>query len=106
MTWNIWDIPGSHARDGRLTRIAAALKAIAADPDGPDVVLLQEVWSARRRPLLRSTYPHAAEAEQYWRNPMNWLAGPLEWLRDRHLTIDSGLMTLSRHPVLEIRRLR
>jgi len=106
MTWNIWDIPGAHARDARLTRIAATLKGMAADPGGPDVVLLQEVWSARRRPLLRPIYPHVGEAEQYWRNPMNWLAGPLEWLRDRYLTIDSGLMTLSRHPIGKVERLR
>ncbi|MCC6917646.1 MAG: endonuclease/exonuclease/phosphatase family protein [Alphaproteobacteria bacterium] len=106
MTWNIWDIPGAHARDRRLGRVAATLKAMAADPGGADVVLLQEVWSARRRPLLRPLYPHVGEAEQYWRNPMNWLAGPMEWLRGRYLTIDSGLMTLSRHPIREVRRLR
>ena len=73
---------------------------------GADVVLLQEVWSARRRPLLRPLYPHVAEAEAYWRNPMNWIAGPVEWARGRYLTIDSGLMTLSKHPVREVRRYR
>jgi len=106
LTWNIWDIPTARAREQRLPRIAAALRAMAADPAGPDVVLLQEVWSARRRPLLRPIYPHVAEAESYWRNPMNWLAGPIETLRGRYLTIDSGLMTLSKHPVKEVRRLR
>lgn len=106
MTWNIWDIPGAIARDARLARIAAALKAMAASPNGPDIVLLQEVWSARRRPLLRPIYPHVAEAEQYWRNPLNWIAGPVERLRGRFLTVDSGLMTLSRHKVLEVRRHR
>ncbi len=106
LTWNIWDIPMSLARDQRLPRIAKALKAMAADPAGPDVVLLQEVWSAQRRPLLRPLYPHVAEAETYWRNPMNWLAGPVETLRGRYLTIDSGLMTLSKHPVKDVRRYR
>lgn len=106
MTWNIWDIPGSLSREARLPRIAAALAAMAADPEGPEVVLLQEVWSARRRPLLRPIYPHVAEAEQYWRNPTNWLAGPVEWLRGSYTTIDSGLMTLSKHPVMAVRRYR
>jgi len=106
LTWNIWDIPTARAREQRLPRIAAALGRFAADPDGPDVVLLQEVWSARRRPLLRPLYPHVAEAEAYWRNPMNWIAGPVEWARGRYLTIDSGLMTLSKHPVREVRRYR
>ncbi len=106
LTWNIWDIPTARAREQRLPRIAAALRSMAADPDGPDVVLLQEVWSARRRPLLRPLYPHVAEAEAYWRNPMNWIAGPVEWIRGRYLTIDSGLMTLSKHPVKEVRRYR
>lgn len=106
MTWNIWDVPGALAREQRLPRIARALGAMAADPDGPDIVLLQEVWSARRRPLLRPLYPHVAEAETYWRNPLNWIAGPVEWARGRYLTIDSGLMTLSRHPVRVLRRYR
>ena len=106
LTWNIWDIPTGRAREQRLPRIARALAAMAADPAGADVVLLQEVWSARRRPLLRPLYPHVAEAEAYWRNPMNWIAGPVEWARGRYLTIDSGLMTLSKHPVKEVRRYR
>lgn len=106
LTWNIWDILTAKAREQRLPRIAAALRSMAADPAGPDVVLLQEVWSAQRRPLLRPLYPHVAEAETYWRNPMNWIAGPLEWARGRYLTIDSGLMTLSKHKVKEVRRYR
>ena len=76
LTWNIWDIPTARAREQRLPRIVRALAAMAADPAGADVVLLQEVWSARRRPWLRPLYPHVAEAEAYWRNPMNWIAGP------------------------------
>lgn len=104
LTWNIWDIPTARAREERVRLIVEALARLAADPDGPDIVFLQEVWSARRRPRFRPLFPHVAEAERYWRNPLNWLAGPLERLRDRYLTIDSGLMTLSKHEVREVRR--
>lgn len=106
LSWNIWDIPTAPAREPRLKGIVRALKAMAADPEGPDVALLQEVWSARRRPVLRPLFAHVAEAEAYWRVPLNWIAGPVEWARGRYLTIDSGLMTLSRHPVKTVRRYR
>lgn len=104
LTWNIWDIPTAPARAQRLRLIVRALEAMAADAGGPDVVFLQEVWSARRRPRFRAIYPYVAEAERYGRNPLNWLAGPIEMLGGGFLTIDSGLMTLSRHPVKAIRR--
>ena len=84
--------------------MAYGLAGMAADPQGPEVVFLQELWSARRRPRFRGLYPHIAEAERYWRNPLNLIAMPMERLRNRYLTIDSGLMTLSKHPVKEVRR--
>jgi len=81
LSYNIWGLPGwmTGARSGRYTRIARELERL-----DPDIVLLQEAWTAKAR--------KCAPANGSW-----WIARP-----DGQHTFfqQSGLMTLSKFPII------
>src|SRR5678809_193721 len=81
LSYNIWGLPGwmTGARSGRYPRIARELERL-----DPDIVLLQEAWTAKAR--------KCAPANGTW-----WIARP-----DGQHTFfqQSGLMTLSKFPII------
>ncbi len=99
LTFNIWNIFNADAVGQRMAAIKKVLGQAASDPEGWDVILMQEIWSLKEREALGDCgYPYVAEAEGYWARPSNWLGATFG------LQIDSGLKILSRYPVLETRR--
>ena len=99
LTFNIWNLFVADHVPERTAAISKVLEAAARDPEGWDVVLLQELWTRRAREAFgNADYPHAAEAEHFWRRPLCWL-GALFGIQ-----IDTGLKILSKYPVLEVRR--
>jgi endonuclease/exonuclease/phosphatase family metal-dependent hydrolase len=81
LTFNIWGLPSwmTGARSGRYPHIARELERL-----DPDIVLLQEAWTAKAR--------KAAPADGRW--SICRAAGQHTFFQQ------SGLMTLSRYPVL------
>lgn len=81
VTYNIWGLPSwmTGARSGRYTRIARELERL-----DPDVILLQEAWTAKAR--------KAAPADSHW--VIARAAGQHTFFQQ------SGLMTLSRFPII------
>lgn len=71
-----------------MAEICSRLKTAAAQDNGWDVVLLQEVWvESDRKNLQKCGYPFSADVEDY--------SQPL----------DTGLIILSKHKILETSRL-
>ena len=81
VTYNIWGLPSwmTGARPGRYPRIARELERL-----DPDVILLQEAWTAKAR--------RAAPADGRWAKAR--AAGQHTFFQQ------SGLVTLSKYPVL------
>lgn len=99
LTFNIWNMPFAVHVPARMAAIRARLEAAAKDEGGWDVVLLQELWSAKARAAFGTGgYPHVAEAEKYWRFPLGWIGAAVG------MQVESGLKILSKYPVLEVRR--
>src|SRR5262245_41735337 len=89
VTLNVWGLPDfpfrklSPHRSERIEAIREELFRQSAHPEGLDVVLLQEAWLRRDRELLKNSgYPYSVDLE------------------DRLKPLDSGLLILSRHPVV------
>ncbi len=84
LTLNVWGVKwgASKLRSERIPLIRDYLAAQAADPQGWDVILLQEVWSAGDQALLaQAGYAFSSTAHVK--------------------TVRPGLMVLSRFPILE-----
>jgi endonuclease/exonuclease/phosphatase family metal-dependent hydrolase len=98
LTFNVWGLPFARDRAARHAALVARLETAAADPAGFDLVLLQEAWTRKQRRALARTYPAAADADRFGDRWADRLLGPVTG------GVDSGLITLSRWPVLEVRR--
>ena len=81
VTFNIWGLPSwmTGARSGRYPQIARELKRLE-----PDIILLQEVWTAEAR--------KSAPTNGHW--------AIARAARQHTFFQQSGLMTLSRFPIL------
>jgi endonuclease/exonuclease/phosphatase family metal-dependent hydrolase len=81
VTYNIWGLPSwmSRARPGRYPRIARELERL-----DPDIVLLQEAWTAKAR--------KAAPDDGHW--------SIARAARQHTFFQQSGLMTLSKFPII------
>jgi len=81
VTYNIWGLPSwmTGARSGRYPRIARELERL-----DPDVILLQEAWTAKARKSAPA-YGHWSIARPAWQHTFFQ---------------QSGLMTLSRFPII------
>jgi endonuclease/exonuclease/phosphatase family metal-dependent hydrolase len=87
VTLNVWGLPDlpfaklSPFRAERIRAICRELELQAADPEGWDVVLLQEAWLGKDRAALKASgFRHSVDLDEWYR------------------PLDSGLLILSRHP--------
>lgn len=94
LTLNIWGLPGvgplgmAPKKQQRLQGICQDLQRASAENSGWDVVLLQEVWLKEDRKYLSNCgFSQAVD------------------LNDPNLFLDSGLLVLSKHPVIQSHRL-
>jgi len=90
LTLNIWGLPGKLTvlKNDRIQGICKELKRAAADPEGWDAVMLQEVWLKEdRRTLSQCGYRQSVD------------------LNAKMKLVDSGLMFLSKHRLKNARRL-
>ncbi|MEK7691612.1 MAG: endonuclease/exonuclease/phosphatase family protein [Bdellovibrionota bacterium] len=88
-TYNVWGLPEPLA-DNPNRRAAEICRQLVAGPS-PDVLLVQEAWYPSIRKIFKTKcgFPHVLDLDRRFR------AG---WF-------DSGLLILSKYPILESRRL-
>lgn len=105
--------PARTGRGRKLDKIAAELTRLYGDGQGPDIVMLQEVFSRRAHAIPRRTpYPNVAPGPQTRdRRSIDGARLPADFTRERRFlkgeksgkVLGSGLYVLSRYPIVEQR---
>ena len=107
LSFNVWD--GGNAfgiyTDQRIEKICDRFQeAFEDEQEGPDLILIQELWPVRWRwdEFSRCGYPHYARVER----PFDQIKNPLSWVQNRLSgdKADTGLRILSRYPFSKVKR--
>jgi len=105
--WGVPDLPVADltpARDRRMRRLCDLLAETAEKEAGWDIVFLQEVWvNGDRDRVGRCGYDHVVEMDDRTRE----VPGPMRIFQESaDSNLDTGLMILSRYPVLAAEKLQ